>query len=170
MSGKTNKRKGSNAERYYSEIFRNLGFSFCKTARFASKLHDDSKVDLYGIPINIQIKAGQQLGLNPGKELLLMQKCIKDNFPKNELIHTYPCILIHFKQVGKGRKRTNNDEYVYMSYKQFLLFKKQNKNIEPIEIKKNKLTRTQFNKIVSMTFEYFVNEIVNKIINVNDSK
>ena len=72
--GKTNKRKGSDAERYYAKIFRDdLGFTHCKTSRLGSKLHDDAGIDLIFLPLNVQIKAGKQVGLNPGKELNYMQ-------------------------------------------------------------------------------------------------
>lgn len=56
MAGNSNKRKGSNLERkvrldllkYWPKI---------KTARLASKLADDCKIDLVHLPLNIQCKA-----------------------------------------------------------------------------------------------------------------
>ena len=81
--GKTNKRKGSDAERYYAKIFRDdLGFTHCKTSRLGSKLHDDAGIDLIFLPLNVQIKAGKQVGLNPGKELNYMQGRMTELFPQ----------------------------------------------------------------------------------------
>ena len=55
-TGKRNRTAGQNYERQLAKEFRDLGFSFCKTSRQASKLLDDCKVDLYGIPYNVQAK------------------------------------------------------------------------------------------------------------------
>ena len=60
MKGSTNKRKGHNAERYYCNLFKELGFEFCTTARLASRLYDNAKIDLVNLPYNLQIKAGVQ--------------------------------------------------------------------------------------------------------------
>ena len=119
--GKTNKRKGSDAERYYAKIFReNLGFTHCKTARLGSKLHDDAGIDLIFLPLNIQIKAGKQVGLNPGKELNYMQERMTELFPPTSFEHTYPKLVIHKKEVGAGKKRTEFDEIVSMTFSDFL--------------------------------------------------
>lgn len=118
--GKTNKRKGSDAERYYAKIFREeLGFSHCKTARLGSKLHDDAGIDLIFIPLNIQVKAGKQAGLNVSKELENMQNKMIEFFPSTSLEHSYPKIVIHKKEAGTGRRRTEFDEIVSMSFKDF---------------------------------------------------
>ena len=50
--GKTNRRKGHNAERYYANFFKDLGYTFCKTARQASRLHDDCGIDLIFAPVS----------------------------------------------------------------------------------------------------------------------
>ena len=119
--GKTNKRKGSDAERYYAKIFReNLGFTHCKTARLGSKLHDDAGIDLIFLPLNIQIKAGKQVGLNPSKELNYMKDRMTELFPSASLEHTYPKLVIHKKEVGAGKKRTEFDEIVSMTFSDFL--------------------------------------------------
>ena len=119
--GKTNKRKGSDAERYYARIFRDkLGFTHCKTARLGSKLHDDAGIDLIFLPFNTQIKAGKQVGLNPSKELNYMQERMTELFPKTSLEHTYPKLVIHKKEVGAGKKRTEFDEIVSMTFSDFL--------------------------------------------------
>ena len=119
--GKTNKRKGSDAERYYAKIFRDdLGFTHCKTSRLGSKLHDDAGIDLIFLPLNVQIKAGKQVGLNPGKELTYMHGRMEELFPKTSLEHSYPKILIHKKEVGQGKKRSEFDEIVSMTFSDFL--------------------------------------------------
>lgn len=119
--GKTNKRKGSDAERYYAKIFRDiLGYTHCKTARFGSKLHDDAGIDLIFIPYNIQIKAGKQLGLNPAKELELMKNKMLESFPEHSSEHNFPKIVLHKKEVGPGKKRTEFDEIVSMTFSDFL--------------------------------------------------
>jgi len=119
--GKTNKKKGSDAERFYAKIFReDLGFTHCKTARLGSKLHDDAGIDLIFLPFNVQIKAGKQVGLNVSKELTYMQNRMKELFPVTSQEHFLPKILIHKKEVGMGRKRTEVDEIVSMTFEDFL--------------------------------------------------
>lgn len=54
--GKANKGKGSRYERQLAQEFRDLGYKDCKTSRYASRALDDAKVDLYGLPMNIQAK------------------------------------------------------------------------------------------------------------------
>jgi hypothetical protein len=55
------KNKGSSFERKLAKFFRELGFP-CTTSRFSSKEMDDKKVDLCGLPINLQAKAVEKLG------------------------------------------------------------------------------------------------------------
>lgn len=118
--GKTNKTKGSNAERYYAKVFReDLGYTFCKTSRNGSKLHDDAGIDLIFIPFNIQIKAGKQRGLNVSNELSYMKDRIIELFPENSIEHTLPKILIHKKEVGAGNKRGEFSEIVSMTFEDF---------------------------------------------------
>lgn len=119
--GKTNKRKGSDAERHYARIFRDdLGYTHCKTSRLGSKLHDDAGIDLIFLPFNIQVKVGKQVGLNPSKELSYMKKRMSELFPKTSLEHNYPKILIHKKEVGQGKKRSEFDEIVSMTFLDFV--------------------------------------------------
>lgn len=118
--GRTNKRKGSDAERYYAGIFRDLGYEHCKTSRLGSKLHDDAGIDLIFIPYNVQIKAGKQVGLKPSVEIENIQNKMKEYFPSTSLEHNYPSIVIHKKAVGQGKKRRDIDEIVSMTFKDFL--------------------------------------------------
>lgn len=169
--GKTNKRKGSNAERYYVNIFKSLGYDKCVTARLGSRLHDNSKIDLINIPFNIQVKAGIQKGLNPGKELFMMQSSMIALFPSDDIVHTKPLILIHYKQGTSGKKRVPDDELVYMSLRQFLKFKEKDETLEFSYEKTYKFDlQSEFKSIVGMTFEYFRDNIILKQYqNVNNN-
>jgi hypothetical protein len=162
--GATNKRKGSNAERYYVKIFKELGFEFCCTARFASKKHDNAKIDLLYVPFNIQIKAGIQKGLNPGKELFYLESSIKTMFPVEDEVHTKPCLLIHNKQGTLGRKRLPEDDMVFMSYQQYLSFNEHAEtNLTFTYQKQFKFDMaSQFKHIVGMSFEHFKTEVIIK--------
>lgn len=53
--------KGHAFERALAQLFRDLGFK-CTTSRYSSKELDDKKVDLCGLPFNIQAKAVEKLG------------------------------------------------------------------------------------------------------------
>lgn len=119
--GKTNKRKGSDAERHFAKIFRELGFTHCKTSRMGSKLHDDAGIDLIFVPLNVQIKVGKQVGLNPSRELEYIQNRMIELFPSTSIEHNLPKILIHKKEVGQGKKRGEFDDIVSMSFKDFVL-------------------------------------------------
>lgn len=122
--GATNKRKGSDAERYYARRFRQEGFNYCKTSRESSKLHDDCAIDLVFIPVLAQIKAGKQRGMNPSVILSEIHERIAENFPPEAPEHKMPAILIHRKEVGAGNKRTEYHELVTMTFDTFLTFLK----------------------------------------------
>lgn len=120
--GKTNKRKGSDAERLYAKIFREeLGFSHCKTSRMGSKLHDDAGIDLIFLPFNVQIKAGYDKGLNASKELMYIEDKMGELFPPSSIEHNLPKILIHRKNKEKGRRnRIPYDDIVSMTFEDFI--------------------------------------------------
>ena len=118
--GKANKRMGCDAERHYAKIFREtFGYPLCKTSRLGSRMHDNVGIDLIFIPYNIQIKSGKQVGLNPSRELQSMRERMEVTFPKESPEFSFPKILIHKKRVEKGKKRTEFDELVYMSFSDF---------------------------------------------------
>jgi hypothetical protein len=159
--GKTNKTAGSNAERYYASLFRELGFKHCLTARFASKLHDNAKIDLINLPFNIQIKYGKQKGMNAGKELFLMASSIEKMFPEDDPTTKKPLLLIHKLRTGKGVKRTPEHEKIFMSLKQFNIFKSEFPNLEYETVKEYKYDlKSEYKIIVSMKFETFKNQII----------
>lgn len=115
-----NKRKGSNAEREYAKLFRDLGFKRCITSREGSKLYDNSGIDLLYIPFNIQIKAGVQRGINYSKELKYVRDQITTNFDANEDVHVKPILLIHRKpKLEDKRNRGEYDTLITMSLNDF---------------------------------------------------
>lgn len=161
--GKTNKRKGSDAERYYAKFFRDLGFTFCETSRFVSKKHDNAKIDLMYLPFNVQVKAGIQKNMNPGKELFLMSSSINTMFPLGDEVFSKPNILIHYKQVGRGFKRDFSHEIVYMSLQQYEKFKIQSPLVEYSSIKEFKFEMdSEYKIIVGMTVEHFKEQVIIK--------
>ena len=117
--GKTNKRKGFDAERLYANRFREMGFSNCLTTRESSRLLDRCKVDLNFLPFMIQIKAGIQRNLNFSKTLLEMDENLLQHFPITHEYFSFPHIVIHHKQGRKGVNRTEYDELVIMSFNTF---------------------------------------------------
>lgn len=101
MSSK-NRRKGHNLERKWKNIFKDiLGFKFCKTSRQASRLLDDSKVDLAFIPFNVQCKKGYTRGINYTQVFEEMEQKLKENFPPESVEIANPPIIVH----DKGRKK-----------------------------------------------------------------
>lgn len=130
--GGTNKRKGSNAERYYAIAFRELGFDKCITSREGSKLLDDCAVDLMFLPILVQIKAGKQKGMNESKVLKDIQDRIQERFPADAPEQFMPRIVVHYKEAqvikGERRKRTEFDELVTMTFETFTKFLKSYNN------------------------------------------
>lgn len=120
--GRTNKRKGSDAERLYAKRFReDLGFTHCKTSRMGSKLHDDAGIDLIFLPFNVQIKAGYDSGLNYSRELKYIEDKMQELFPSSSIEHKLPKILIHRKNKEKGRRnRIPYDDIVSMTFEDFI--------------------------------------------------
>jgi len=117
--GSTNRNKGHNAERYYAKAFKDLGFSHCVTSRYGSRVHDDAGIDLIGLPINVQIKAGKQRAMNPSKVLSYIRERISLLFPKTAPEKDMISIVIHRKEVGRGKKRNDFDDLVHMSFEDF---------------------------------------------------
>jgi len=124
LNGKTNRRKGFNAERLYAKIFRNLGYDKCKTTRESSRLLDSCKVDLNFLPILVQIKAGIQKKFNASKTLFLMNEELNKHYDKNSEILDMPKIIIHHTACMKNKKRTEYDDLVIMTFNTFKRFLK----------------------------------------------
>lgn len=115
----TNRTKGHNAERLYAKFFKEFGFDKCVTARYGSRQHDDCGIDIINIPFNIQVKTGIQKAMKPSVELQNIKEKMVEHFPKDSPQHNYPKLVIHRKEPGKGKKRTELDEIVTMSFEDF---------------------------------------------------
>lgn len=135
--GATNKRKGSNAERYYAKVFReDLGFSFCKTSRQSNRMLDDAGIDLNFLPFNVQIKAGYASGLNEFKTLKVIRERLPELFPPYDAVHKQVDVLIHKKDTGRGKKKKDTDELVFLWTKDFRnLFKDVDINIVDMPVR-----------------------------------
>lgn len=123
--GKINSRnKGNSCERKYAKIFREeLGFPFCKTSRQASRLLDDSKVDLANLPLNIQIKKGY-MSARPKPDAIFkeMKDCLAKNFPPSDEVHKKPKVLIHELNGGESIVSMNFEEWkeIYKNHLEYL--------------------------------------------------
>ena len=169
-TGLASKRLGNQIEELYAKLFIQLGFTFCKMTRLASKLHDNAKIDLMFIPFNIQIKGGKQRNLNAGKELQSMDSSIKLMFPPKDEVFSKPLILIHHEEsledlgVPMKLRKIPANQNVFMSLTQFNKFKAQNAELKYDTIKEWKFdTSSEFKTIVHMTFEVFKKEIIQKL-------
>lgn len=169
--GKANKRLGSSTERLYVSIFKKeLGYEFCGSSRLKSRALDNAKIDIADIPYNIQVKAGKQNGMNPGKELMLMKTAMQEIFPPDSDVHKKPCILIHHKVMsatermieGLSHKRQEEESLVYMTLKQFEQFKVTYPHLTFLSSKQFKLASDEspFKTIVCMSFDYFKHNIL----------
>ncbi len=148
--GKTNKAKGNNAERLYAKLFRELGYKFCLTARQASRITDDAGIDLAHLPFNVQIKAGFHKGLNPAKVLGIIDERLPKLFPPENPIHTYPNILIHRNQIGRGNRRVAEDDLLYIKVQDFIdLVGNVNDLATPIDIEGNMKKGVSYKEILS---------------------
>lgn len=114
-----NRRRGHNFERDICKLFRELGYTKVKTTRQASRLLDESKVDIWGIPFNIQCKDGVQKGLSYSKVLSEMKELLAANFPETDLQITFPKIIIHQK-LPFGKKRVEEDTLVITTLDDFI--------------------------------------------------
>jgi hypothetical protein len=104
--------KGHTAEQLYAKRFREIGFAFCRTSREASDLLDSCGVDLWGIPINTQIKCGFKRNRPNAKALLRkIREDLKKRIPPTDPVHKLPKAIIH-KEDGY----TDEGELVTMSF------------------------------------------------------
>lgn len=156
--GAKNKHKGSHAERFYAKVFRDLGFNYCITSRQGGRIYDNAGIDLMNIPYNVQIKAGIQKNMSPGKVLFNIDNQIKALFPEDAQVRKYPIILIHRPIPFSS---STNEDFVYYSYEQHLRFKEINKNLRYEEKKQRKgMYNNEYGSIVKVSFESFKNLIL----------
>jgi hypothetical protein len=125
MSGKTNRTKGHNLEREIARMFRDeLGFKFAKTSRLASRILDNCKVDIAGIPYLIQAKAGYAKARPKPEEIFQeIEDALKANFPEDDPVHCYPKVLIH--KISGRHKYHNLVTMPYNDFKYLLLNQKE---------------------------------------------
>ena len=118
---KLNRSHGHGLEREITKMFRDeLGYSKAKTSREASRMLDNSKVDVFGIPYLIQAKYGY-IKSRPKSDVIFkeMEEKLLENFEKEDLIHNLPKLLFH--------KMDNKHKYNYLvtltyeDFKQILL-------------------------------------------------
>lgn len=115
----TNRTKGHNCERLYASRFKELGYDKCITSRYGSRVHDDCGIDLLNVPINVQIKAGKQRGINYSGVLRNIKERLLELFPADAKEFNYPSIVIHRKDVGRGRRRDEFSDLVVMSWNDY---------------------------------------------------
>lgn len=90
-----NKVKGSTLERKIVNDLKDQ-YPFAKTARLASTLLDNCKVDISGVPFAIQAKAGyNDQRLRFDRLYYEFKTLIEQNFPPSHPIHKVPYILIN---------------------------------------------------------------------------
>lgn len=94
MNGKTNRRRGHDYERLLAKKFRDIGFSFCKTARASSRLLDSCKVDLAFIPYNVQAKK-VKASINYTEIFKEMEEALEQNFPPGSPERTNMKMIFH---------------------------------------------------------------------------
>lgn len=161
--GKVNKKKGIRAEKFYEKLFISCGFPDCKTSKEVSRHHDNANIDLVNIPFNIQIKAGRQKNMNPGKELLQMNSYLHSMFPADDEIIKRPLLIIHHQDVEIGTERLAQHSNVFMSLQQFDLFRQIYPHLQYDGLKSFKFDlQSEFKHIVSVTFEYFKENVILK--------
>lgn len=160
--GTKNRQKGHHAERFYADVFRSIGHKHCITARLGGRVFDNAGIDIINIPFNIQIKAGKQSKLSPGKILLNMEVQIDNLFPKNSEVRNFPLLVIHRPN---PYSKSYDEDLVFMTLEQFKIYSKDN-DMEYISYKKrNVRMSTAFGEIVSVKFSDLVK---NKIFDLKD--
>ncbi len=111
--GKRNRRVGFDLERRITKRFRDSGYGYAKTSRQASRLLDDSKVDIAFVPFLVQCKKGYKHGLNYTNIILEIKQKIKENFPPDSKEHNYPCLIFHDKDKGSENKLVIMEEIFF---------------------------------------------------------
>lgn len=91
------KQKGNTYERWLARFFREkFGYNFCRTSRQASRLLDDSGIDLSGIPYNVSAKSGYHLNRpKPDKIIWQMRQVLQQHFAAGDPIHGQLTFLMH---------------------------------------------------------------------------
>lgn len=114
-----NKTKGNTLEQKVAKDLRQF-YPFAKTTRMTSKLLDDCKIDVSGVPLLIQCKAGyNNVRVRYDRLYLENRELILQNYPKNHVIHKLPYVLINKLNGTKGKTEPELFQ-VTMTYDLFL--------------------------------------------------
>ena len=120
------RRRGHEWERELASIFRDY-YPECRTSREAYKLYDVAGIDLHNTGnIAIQAKVGKQAGINYSAVLKNMHEKTHELFP-NGRERTFKKVIIHKKNIPRGKMRNDEDTLVIMSLNTFLSFLKKKK-------------------------------------------
>lgn len=116
-----NKLKGNRLEQQVAIDLREK-FPFVKTARYANRMADDSKIDLIGIPLLIQCKSGYNYPRLKYEQLYLENKdLITKNFGPNHPVHKLPYVLINkLNRTVGGKLKQPEMNQVTITYQFFL--------------------------------------------------
>lgn len=116
-----NKRKGDTFERQVVNDLK-AKYPFAKTARLTSRLMDNCKIDITGVPMLIQCKAGYNKPRLKFDELYLEnKKLIAENFNSNHVIHKLPYVLINkLNRIVGGKLKQPEMTQVTITYEFFL--------------------------------------------------
>lgn len=117
-AGRRARSVGGNAERRFAKIFRDAGWNEALTMRYVSKFKDDRKIDVAFVPVNIQIKAGNQPKLSHRKVLEELDEHVL-KLPEHLPERKYHSIVVHPRTTGAGNKRTKYDDLVYMTWETY---------------------------------------------------
>lgn len=116
--GRVNTMQGYEAEKRFAKIFYDAGWTHSIPMRQASKLLDSCKLDLYGIPVNSQIKSGKQKKLNVRKILQEMREAIAE-LPPSSPEHEQHSIVIHAKTPLEGEEASIFNDIVSMTFRDY---------------------------------------------------
>lgn len=116
-----NKAKGNRLEQQVAKDLREK-YPFVKSAREASRLLDNCKVDLINLPFLVQCKSGYNARRPKFEELFLeLKKLLKENVPPDDKVHHLPYVLINKLNRTVGGKRSQPEmTQVTISYDFFL--------------------------------------------------
>lgn len=104
--GRRSRTKGHNYEREITTFFKKLGY-VANTTRRASRLMDDAKLDIHGIPYNVQCK-NVKVPMNYHSELKAIKEKVIELIPERKDL---PIFIFH-KKDRKTLIITDLDEFI----------------------------------------------------------
>jgi hypothetical protein len=93
MNGKRNRRVGHDFERKITQTLREMGYANALTSRQASRLYDDCKLDIWGVPFNVQTKKLKS-PQNPMTIIRQMQRAVEQKLEPVEKRMHLPWVYI----------------------------------------------------------------------------